>query len=71
MANFEYYYNEAKKELAKVNAEDFNNADHLAEYITESIILDYIDYTKITTDEEADKERDKVVKAVYKAIKEM
>ena len=65
------YYEIAKKEIAKVNPEDFNNADHLAEYITELIILDYVDYTKIITDEEADKERDKVVKAVYKAINEM
>jgi hypothetical protein len=65
------YYEIAKKEIAKVNTEDFNNADHLAEYITELIILDYVDYTKIITDEEADKERDKVVKAVYKAIKEL
>lgn len=65
------YYEIAKKEIAKVNTEDFNNADHLAEYITELIILDYVDYTRIITDEEADKERDKVVKAVYKAIKEL
>ena len=65
------YYEIAKKEIAKVNIEDFNNADHLAEYITELIILDYVDYTRIITDEEADKERDKVVKAVYKAIKEL
>lgn len=65
------YYEIAKKEITKVNPEDFNNADHLAEYITESIILDYIDYTRIITDEEADKERDKVIKAVYKAIKEL
>jgi hypothetical protein len=65
------YYERAKRELDKVNPEDFNNADHLAEYITELIILDYVDYTKIITDEEADKERDKVVKAVYKAIKEL
>lgn len=65
------YYERAKQELDKVNPEDFRNLDHLAEYITELIILDYVDYTKIITDEEADKERDKVVKAVYKAIKEL
>ena len=60
------YYEIAKQELAKVNPEDFRNLDHLAEYITDTIPLNETD-----TDEEADKERDKVVKAVYKAIKEL
>lgn len=60
------YYERAKQELDKVNPEDFNNADHLAEYITDTIPLNETD-----TDEEADTERDKLVTAVYKAIKEL
>ena len=60
------YYQRAKQELDKVNPEDFRNLDHLAEYITDTIPLNETD-----TDEEADTERDKLVTAVYKAIKEM
>lgn len=68
MANFEYYYNEAKKELAALNIKDFNGVDHLAEYIIETITTLYTDNM---TDEESDNERNKLVKAVYKAIKEL
>lgn len=60
------YYEIAKKEIAKVNIEDFNNADHLAEYLAETIPLNDTD-----SDEQTDIERDKLLKAIYKAINEM
>ncbi len=60
------YYQDIKKELEKINPEDFSNADHLAEYLAETIPLKDAD-----SDEQTDIERDKLLKAIYKAINEM
>lgn len=60
------YYQDIKKELERINPEDFNNKDNLVEYLAETIPLKGTD-----TDEQADIERDKLLKDIYKAINEM